>query len=730
MPLKFRCPDCKAKIKVSEQFAGQLGVCPTCRKRTRIPEASDPEFAAEMAGKAGSAVAMTEEGTASPPESKSSSVQASDESEAPKTAVAGKKESAKAEAVNEGKVDAPEDAGAENAPAKDAPAFIRFKCPNCDKSTGFPSHMAGKPAACPLCRIQLMVPEENGGESFVVGAAPPESKRRAVAERSPARAGSAVAATPVPAGPVQPSKPPWLLIGAGGAVLLIVGLLIGVLAGGRGNGDPGEQQAAAAAPTPPALPDAQAEPPGAQAAPETPPAPPPTQTTSKTQEPVTPYLPPVVDPREPKPEEKVTDPAADTQKAPSIPETETAVEKTEPAPPDPMALIPSTLPRPRAKESDEEETGPGETATDTIRDLLPDANKTAATAPAEPAEPQTIDPVPKPPTCTRCLGVGYLPVPGIRPYIHVFGERSPDPASMVPWIFCSQCMKDRDSKELLGLEGERLERTIENNKKWDTLLAPLKVKLIHVETRHVLLHCELPETMARQVAAMLDKLTAMLQSRSRSVMLTQTRPDTHEIVILASSATYNGLISLLEKASPGDEWGMMRKSTGFSLGKTAVFNAVSGNGPPQPEPMAIHQMSKMLIGTACGGKSPPWLSQGFASHCENQLTRRNLCYTFAYELNDVKFGENWNQDIRKFALQGKLKRWDYIFPIDLIGLKALDYLTCYSMVNFFMGDATRFVKMVSEIRDGASSAQAVEKAYARPVKDLQVMWANWAVQQR
>jgi hypothetical protein len=99
-------------------------------------------------------------------------------------------------------------------------------------------------------------------------------------------------------------------------------------------------------------------------------------------------------------------------------------------------------------------------------------------------------------------------------------------------------------------------------------------------------------------------------------------------------------------------------------------------------------------------------------------------------MNQVKFGQNWNNDIKKYARRGKLKQWEYIFPLDLIGMSALDYLTCYSMVSFLIkNDPQRFVKFLLEIRDGAASDKALEKVFGRRVKDLQMMWAQWALRQ-
>jgi hypothetical protein len=134
--------------------------------------------------------------------------------------------------------------------------------------------------------------------------------------------------------------------------------------------------------------------------------------------------------------------------------------------------------------------------------------------------------------------------------------------------------------------------------------------------------------------------------------------------LVFDEAGYNSLITALEKKEPADDWGLSRKSVGFSSRRRGVYHTQKLT-PPGPEPMALHMFSKMLMLAATDGKAPAWLAEGFTAYCENLMTKRNLCYSFSYEKNDVKFGENWNQEIRKYAMQGKLKTWDTISFHDL-----------------------------------------------------------------
>ncbi len=727
MPIRFRCPDCRAKIKVPEQYAGQLGVCPTCRKRTTIPAASDPEFAVESGAQP----------AAEDAERKALAVQhAADiepQAETPARASEVHVEEATAPERN---VPAPAGADVKDAGAKNVPAFIRFRCPNCEKPTGFPSALAGQPATCPLCKQPIMVPDESGGDSFVVGALREGSKAlRSAAARTPvSRVTSGVpgpdrpSPAPVVAVPAG-GRPSYVLMALGGAILLVLVLVVGIFVGGMGRNSAVDRQAAAVA-VPPAATSRTVSPLPAQPASvdravrQDEPA-----AQSKAKEVAAPVHPVSADP-DGKPERRTT-PQPPTQVNRAAPEkpVEEKKEGTPSAPFDPAARVPRSTPASRAGEDeDEAPTRPSGSSKDAVRNLLDATDR--ADEPAQqstPAEPTTIAPVPVPPPCAKCFGCGYLPLPTLRPYVYTYGEKPPDPALMVPWAYCDQCMKDLDNNELLAGEAERFARTMAKNAEWDKIAALANIKLVHVETRNVLIHTDLPLATAKQTALMLEKLCTFLMQKTRSCLLVQTRPDTCEQVILGSAANFTAMTYELEKQIPGGDWALRRQASAFAIGTVSIANAEGSGGP---EPLAIHQLSRMLLFKAGGNAMPQWLREGFSAYCENAMTKRNLCYSFAYEKNQVKFGPNWNQEIRKYAALGQLKQWDGILSMDLIGMKALDYLTVYSMVSFLMSDPKRFVSLVSELRDGTQSAAAIEKVYGRPLKDLQVRWVNWAVQQR
>ncbi|MCW8131297.1 MAG: hypothetical protein KIS92_13190 [Planctomycetota bacterium] len=679
--IKFLCPKCKKKIRVPGQYGGKRGGCPACKEFIDIPpESTLPD---------GDAAASKSKEPAVAAEGQTTAVTADDLALQPVEAVEPVESFLKDEA------DAPKDRAKES--AKDAApkaGFIKFACPSCGKPTGFPANMAGTPAACPSCRTRVMVPEENGGESFIVGGGAPAPKPRPKPEAAP------VAAEAPAAG-----GPPWKLIAIAAVVLLAVG--IGIAIGLMGKKD-GSQTAQAETRTPaPAAPAAPAQP-----APAVPPAPVDTKTAPAPAESPKAEPAPAPAPVEAKSEE--APPPLNPPMTPIV-ETKTLATPQDPGTETPAAPAPEPAKTPGNPEEEDIDLKPAAKKEDP-KPADPAAMPDQPPAKAEPKAPAVV--------CADCGGTGFAPVLPPRPYVRLGTDPMPNPAVSAPWTWCSRCQRTHKNDEILKAEGERLARSMDETKAWSGRLG---VQLLYVETKHVSLETMLPPAMAKKTGDALDKLTSHLQTLTRSTVFTQARPSTHKIVICWDSQSYNKLIDFFEKEDPGDHWKLTRQSTGGFGRRLGYFNADRGQGGG-PEHMAIYQFANMLIQEATDGKAPPWLKAGFSAYCEKTITNLNLCYAFTYEKNEVQFGQDWDVELKKYAQQGKLKVWEYIFPLSGVGMTALDYLTCYSMVSYFMkSDPRLFQQVILHIKDGMESGKAIEKVYKRPIRDLQMMWAQWAM---
>ncbi|HYF51529.1 MAG TPA: hypothetical protein VEJ63_19100 [Planctomycetota bacterium] len=346
--------------------------------------------------------------------------------------------------------------------------------------------------------------------------------------------------------------------------------------------------------------------------------------------------------------------------------------------------------------------------------------------PPAPANPPEVAAKSKP-LCTRCLGSGFIPTKPIRPYVNVQGGGEPNAATSVPWGHCPLCQKDGDAKKLLEIEKQRIAAAQKTPEDWSRLSG---LKLIRAETHHLTIFSELPAAKTRDVANALEAVAGHLQNLTQRTLLTSTRPDSHTMLITWGRPSYLKLIDALEKSGkfPGEDFALSRKAGGSTYKNVAFFNAHSA---VPAENVAIFQFAGMQIDAATNGRTPAWLAEGFRAYCENAATGRNLVYSFEYERNEVQLGQNWNVDIRAHAQQGKLKTWDKIFGVDLIQMKPIDYLTCYSMVAYLLKTSPEnFCKLLVEFRQGSPSDKALEKVYGKRVTDLQMQWAQWALQQK
>jgi hypothetical protein len=324
------------------------------------------------------------------------------------------------------------------------------------------------------------------------------------------------------------------------------------------------------------------------------------------------------------------------------------------------------------------------------------------------------------PVCSACLGVGF--VPSAPPaYIRMPGEAA-NPAAAVPWKFCSKCQKDKTLKDLVDAETARLSQADDLYAKWNQHSG---MKHPAAETHHVSLFSHMDAGKTKSVATALEQLAQHLQQATKNCVLVQTRPNTHSIFILADDAAYQKFLAAVGKGLSPEDMKLAKKTTGMGGGPVSFFWLTK----IPPEDQAVYMLGKSMVNLATGGKAKPWLQEGFASYCENAVTKKNLCYSIAYDLNQVQFGQNWNSDIAGMAKASQLKQWEEVFPMEMIGLKAKEYLTCYSIVMFLMKlDGQKFSVMCLKIKDGADSKTAIEKAYGRSIKDLQTQWGQWCLQ--
>jgi hypothetical protein len=641
---------------------------------------------------------------------------------------------------------------------------IEFRCSNCGQGLRVPDEAAGKRGTCPKC-----------GEKFVAPAAGGFRLPEGTVERlDVAHASSAGAEQPQSAPGTSVEKklrratPRWrsiALVGGGGAAGLVCGAVVAYFlfqalsqeTPPTGPGNVASATAPATATSTPSEPTHNA--PADSSSAKRPNSVPPSRAT-----PAAGDQPPSATARASDAPGTTPQPSQPVKPAPEVPnngENPSGVTPPDPArPPVPMPEKPPTDIAPPDDPARDEANNPVSNPSgnkpapepaeiEAEKPVSPAANQPTGDKPGDPAKAPPREPSapkgakaggkkePKAPvmafaedgTCLYCLGLQFVPLTSPKPYVHVEGEKPPRPETCVPWRPCPHCQKDRDRKELVDAETARLATSLEGHKSWEERTGRLYTR---VETRHATIHSQLSSDATKRQGAAVEELAAHLQKLTRSILLTQSRPDKLDILIHADGAAH---ARFLEKAAGFPEftgttdWLFVSTLGGFTGEKTIVFNAGKFKDVPA-ENVTLSYFAGYNMRLATEHKSRDWLTAGFQYYCEHAITKKNRVYTMSYKATEPPLGQDWNVEAKK-ALGAKRKRdFEQMFRVGLADYMAADHVQAYSMVSFLLTTEPRqFLRLVQHVAAGQTDPEAVEGAYGKPLKELEGAWVKWAMGQ-
>jgi hypothetical protein len=343
-------------------------------------------------------------------------------------------------------------------------------------------------------------------------------------------------------------------------------------------------------------------------------------------------------------------------------------------------------------------------------------------APAAEEQPADL-PVAPDKNCGTCYGIGFIPHSPHRPYVHIEGQPAPNPAAAVPWRHCNKCQKERKPQELIDAETQRLKEAMSGHLRWENRTG---WPMLRMETRHVTIHGQLPPEVAVRQGQAANELVAYLQRRTRGVVLTQTRPDTHEILFCWDEPQWMRMIQICQGLPEfRQDWALVSQTAGYSNAQSSVVRAREGKGVP-PEHHTVSDLARASMYHSTDYQARTWLSIGFAYYCERAILKKNLLHYIEYEPNAQRLGENWNQEVKKYAQQRKLRLWNDLLELPLRDYDPPDHLGIYMMVAYlFEADPIRFTRMVQMIGRGIDDKAAMEAAYEKTIDELQTGCAKW-----
>ena len=580
--------------------------------------------------------------------------------------------------------------------------------------TGYEAKSANTAAPCPVCKVKIMIPAQSGEESFILGSVPGAAAEAKSGAKKPAAAEHAPHAHKTVKKKTDGDAPfnwPPVLVG-----VLVLGILA-ALAIRSTLKAPQSDKPAAAAPL--------QQPPSDTKVSQSGPAHPATPLDAKKSDADTMEIGPRADARVEQPAISAPPPAISDLLAAKDNKASRIDDGLDPARTPKVEKAPASTEDPELKKQLGFNTPPSEN-----RQPSQPVNsdpKTPVTLPKNtgPAKVAAA-PIPAAPgVCPSCGGMGAVPIIPQRPYVHI-GVDKLDASSgeSVPWRYCPKCQADKDAKALIEAEKNRMAAAVATHQHWEQLT---HAKLTYAETRHITIRSTMPESDVRAVAQAIEQLTGQLETITLSTALTQTRPDTDELLIAWDQIGYAAMINALAQQDPNQNWAMVQAASGVLLPHKAVMNANHGIGFSVKN-MALYRFGELAIMQATDNKAPTWLHYGFASYCENLSLKKNMVYSFNYDKTEQRLSDNWDLEIKKYGAQGKFKPWAQVFNMQPIGMSAADYLTSYSIVCFMMStDSKLFPKFVLAIKEGLDTKTAMERTYGMEMAKIQEMWGKWTV---
>ena len=342
-------------------------------------------------------------------------------------------------------------------------------------------------------------------------------------------------------------------------------------------------------------------------------------------------------------------------------------------------------------------------------------------------------PEPPAPPCGTCQNTGKRKEHALRDYILFEDDTVLDAGVTLGWSPCPDCARGR--KLEAEFEGER-RRIAERSGKYKDHERELGLTFIDFETRYLTGHFQTTPEEAKSCAKLFARLTEILRERCENEACLISSNANQSLVICENENRYLKYLDFFSHtAGHNDEnWlTLARKTASFgSRGLTVIRRDLVATGQGSGlEHMAVFAFGHMLVREATDNKLPSWFGEGFSSLCESLVLENPRCYSIRYEENKVEFEASWSQAVAGALKREQARRWEVAFTLEQVGMSALDYQQCWSMVRYlFLSNGPAFAKLPDLFKSGLNTTAALEKAYELPIEHLERSWKSWAGQGR
>lgn len=335
------------------------------------------------------------------------------------------------------------------------------------------------------------------------------------------------------------------------------------------------------------------------------------------------------------------------------------------------------------------------------------------------AEPNRSD-------CSQCGGLGRLPRADAKPWVWTEGQSQPKWAEALGETWCPVCQADAQPAALVEELKQRFDAAVKNHRTWEERTG---FKLLSVVTRHAALCTQLPLKQAREVGSALEKLTLHLKRVAGSLAITPTRPDHFEMILLFERPSWDAFRKVMEglytPQQLGEAWFSAQRLNAYDHRVTPhLYETKETLRVRPPSCGATFLLARRLMTVAAGGRSPLWLSEGFAAHSDALVHGINR-WASVYAGEQIPVGD-WLEQARRLVARGQAIPWTDVFQASLRDWREEHHYQTLAMVAFlFETEPAKFLRFLSRLQSREKAPVALASAYNRSLADLELRWAEW-----
>jgi len=203
-----------------------------------------------------------------------------------------------------------------------------------------------------------------------------------------------------------------------------------------------------------------------------------------------------------------------------------------------------------------------------------------------------------------------------------------------------------------------------------------------------------------------------------------------QICVFEQHATYEKFVRSCAGGERADAWlELALKSSGLrhpTIPCSTTYINEAGHGRRKDDDVQhglIHNVAHIYLETyKTGNRSPAWLGEGFAGHCEIVVLGSPEAYCVEYGSAGSHNRNRWRALLKSAVDKGKLRDFEELSRVQLAEMNEVDGAQAIAVVDVLVTKKDKFVKFVLAQKDGTGAVEALKEHYQLEPRKLRMWW--------